>query len=194
MSKRFHAAHFLFWFLSCSVAILKHAKRAPDWNSGKNCCFVWDKQNLLFRRFPNKLAWQIPTQLEVATTATVKQVSSSRKNDVDVQNKQRRQTIVLLLEKPRKTLLKPVNTFSVCSIPSLQRRQYRLKQFDEYWGVENYRTSCCKENSSTAKIKDRMAEVVCSTEGPKSFGLETVSFLWWISLQIEERWKILGGA
>ena len=57
-------------------------------------------QNLSFRRFPNNLARQIPTQLEVSTTLTVKQVPSSRKNDVDVQKKN--QTDVLLLERPRK--------------------------------------------------------------------------------------------
>ena len=70
---------------------------------------------------------------------------------------------------PRKTLLQPVKGFSVSSIPSLLRPRYRLKQFDEFWGVENYRTSCCKENSFTEEIKDRMAEEVPSTKGPRSF-------------------------
>ncbi len=73
----------------------------------------------------------MPTQLEVSITLTVQQVPRSRKNDVDVQNKQRNQTNVLLLERPRKTTLQPVNSFNVSSILSLQRRRYRLRQYDE---------------------------------------------------------------
>ncbi len=51
--------------------------------------------------------------------------------------KQRNQTNVSLLERPRKTILQPVNSFRVSSIPPLKRRRYRLKQFNEFWGVEN---------------------------------------------------------
>ncbi len=42
---------------------------------------LWDKQNLHIRRISSNLPWQTPTQLEVSTTPTVKQVPSNKKND-----------------------------------------------------------------------------------------------------------------
>ncbi len=54
-----------------------------------------------------------------------------------MEKKQRNQKNVSLLERPRKTLLQSVSSFSVSSIPSLKRRRCQLKQFDEFWGVEN---------------------------------------------------------
>ena len=64
---------------------------------------------LTFAETSKQLGLANPYTAEVWTTPSVTQVLSSRKNDVDVPRKQRNQTNVFL-ERPRKTLLEPVNS------------------------------------------------------------------------------------
>ena len=120
---------------------------------------LWDKQNLPFRRFTNNLAWQIPTARSFYNTYC-KTGSLESKKLCKRPKKTTESDERFIVRKQRNTFLQPLNSFSVSSIPSLQRRRYRLKRFDEVWDVEN--------------SSDEL--------------LQTILFLWWMSLQIEERW------
>ena len=98
---------------------------------------------------------EISKQLRLASPNTARNFHNTYCKTGSLESKKRRgrpqKTTVLLLQKPSKTLLHPVNSFSVSSISSPQRREYRLIQSTDFEASKTHRTRCCEETNLLRK-------------------------------------------